>query len=181
MLGCGKFVSVGGDFVVQQVVELLWACRLVVSVACVHVVEFGCRACVPGCGLCSQQHWVTGQNFSRGIAPACVCVNHTRLMCLWSNTHICLCLVLRVNVTWRSWRHGKVALGPSFWDYLLSVVVAAAAAVCWRRRQGVPWSVACLASADLAVYGESCQELSCQTGGTHSSPSALVDVRGCRQ
>jgi len=32
MLGCGKFSSVSGEFVVQQVVELLWACRLVVSV-----------------------------------------------------------------------------------------------------------------------------------------------------
>jgi len=31
MLGCGKFLSVGGDFVVQ-VVELLWARPLVVSV-----------------------------------------------------------------------------------------------------------------------------------------------------
>jgi len=30
MLGCGKFLSVGGAFVVQQVVELLWACPLVV-------------------------------------------------------------------------------------------------------------------------------------------------------
>jgi len=33
MLGCGKFLSVGGEFAVQQVVELLWACPLVVSVA----------------------------------------------------------------------------------------------------------------------------------------------------
>jgi len=33
MLGCGKFLSVGGDFAVQQVVELLWARPLVVSVA----------------------------------------------------------------------------------------------------------------------------------------------------
>jgi len=32
MLGCGKFLSVGGDFVVQKVVELLWARPLVVSV-----------------------------------------------------------------------------------------------------------------------------------------------------
>jgi len=30
MLGCGKFLSVGGEFVVQQVVELLWARPLVV-------------------------------------------------------------------------------------------------------------------------------------------------------
>ena len=30
MLGCGKFLSVGDDFVVQQVVELLWARPLVV-------------------------------------------------------------------------------------------------------------------------------------------------------
>jgi len=29
MLGCGKFFSVGGEFVVQQVVELLWAHLLV--------------------------------------------------------------------------------------------------------------------------------------------------------
>jgi len=38
-------LSVGGEFVVQQVVELLWACPLVVlynmSVAGVYVVEFG--------------------------------------------------------------------------------------------------------------------------------------------
>jgi len=44
-VGCGKFLSVGGEFVVQQVVELLWArplgCPLVVSVANVRVVEFG--------------------------------------------------------------------------------------------------------------------------------------------
>jgi len=33
MLGCGKFLSVDGEFVVQQVVELLWAPPLVVSVA----------------------------------------------------------------------------------------------------------------------------------------------------
>jgi len=37
MLGCGKFLSVGGEFVVQQVVELLWACPLVVSVVGVRV------------------------------------------------------------------------------------------------------------------------------------------------
>jgi len=30
MLGCGKFLSVGGEFVVQQVVESLWARPLVV-------------------------------------------------------------------------------------------------------------------------------------------------------
>ena len=41
MLGCGKFLSVGGECVVQQVVELLWARPLVVSVASVRVVEFG--------------------------------------------------------------------------------------------------------------------------------------------
>ena len=45
MLGCGKFLSVGGEFVVQQIVELLWACPLMVlynmSVAGVRVVEFG--------------------------------------------------------------------------------------------------------------------------------------------
>ena len=45
MLGCGKFLSVGGEFVVQQVVELLRARPLVVlysmSVAGVRVVEFG--------------------------------------------------------------------------------------------------------------------------------------------
>jgi len=45
ILGCGKFLSAGGEFVVQQVVELLWACLLVVmynmSVAGVCVVEFG--------------------------------------------------------------------------------------------------------------------------------------------
>ena len=43
MLGCGKFLSVSGEFVVQEVVELLWACPLVVlylSVAGVRVVEF---------------------------------------------------------------------------------------------------------------------------------------------
>jgi len=44
MLGCGKFVSVGGEFVVQ-IVELLSARPLVVlynmSVAGVRVVEFG--------------------------------------------------------------------------------------------------------------------------------------------
>jgi len=39
MLGCGKFLSVGGDFVAQQVVELLWARPLVVSVAGVLVVS----------------------------------------------------------------------------------------------------------------------------------------------
>jgi len=38
---CGKFLSVGGDFVVQQVVELLCARPLMVSVAGVRVVEFG--------------------------------------------------------------------------------------------------------------------------------------------
>jgi len=45
MLGCGKFLSVGGEFVVQQFAELLWARPLVVlynmSVAGVRVVEFG--------------------------------------------------------------------------------------------------------------------------------------------
>jgi len=47
MLGCGKFLSVGSEFVVpvQQVVELLWTCPLVVlynmTVAGVRVVEFG--------------------------------------------------------------------------------------------------------------------------------------------
>ena len=30
MLGCAKFVSAGGEFVVKQVVELLWARPLVV-------------------------------------------------------------------------------------------------------------------------------------------------------
>ena len=38
MLGCGKFLSVGGEFVVQQVVEL--CCPLEVSVAGIRVVEF---------------------------------------------------------------------------------------------------------------------------------------------
>jgi len=46
-MGCGKFLSVGGEFVVQQVVELLWTPPLVVlynmSVASVHVVEFGTK------------------------------------------------------------------------------------------------------------------------------------------
>jgi len=41
MLECGELLSVGGDFVVQQVVELLWARPLVVSVAGVRVAEFG--------------------------------------------------------------------------------------------------------------------------------------------
>jgi len=45
MLGCGKFLSVGGEFVVEQVVELLCAHPLVVlynmPVADVRVVEFG--------------------------------------------------------------------------------------------------------------------------------------------
>jgi len=44
MLGCGKFLSFGGEFVVQ-VVELLSTCPLVMlynmSVAGVRVVEFG--------------------------------------------------------------------------------------------------------------------------------------------
>jgi len=47
MLGCGKFLSVGGEFFVQQVVELLCACPSVVlynmSVAGVRVVEFGTK------------------------------------------------------------------------------------------------------------------------------------------
>jgi len=43
MLGCGKFLSVGGEFVVQQVVELLWARPLVVSVAGVRVVAFDAK------------------------------------------------------------------------------------------------------------------------------------------
>jgi len=47
MLGCGKFLSVGGEFVVQQVVELLRARPLVVlynmSVAGVRVMEFGTK------------------------------------------------------------------------------------------------------------------------------------------
>jgi len=47
MLGCGKFLSVGGEFVVQQVVELLRARPLMVlynmSVAGVRVVEFGTK------------------------------------------------------------------------------------------------------------------------------------------
>ena len=42
MLGCGKFVSVRDEFVVQQVVELLWARPLVVFVG-VRVVEFGTK------------------------------------------------------------------------------------------------------------------------------------------
>ena len=45
MLGCGKFLSAGGEFVVQQAVELLRASPLMVlynmSVAGVRVVEFG--------------------------------------------------------------------------------------------------------------------------------------------
>ena len=45
MLGCGKFLSVDGEFIVEQVVELLWARPLVVlynmSVGGVRVVEFG--------------------------------------------------------------------------------------------------------------------------------------------
>ena len=46
MLKCGKFLSIDGEFVVQQVVELLWArplwwCPLPVSVAGIRVVEFG--------------------------------------------------------------------------------------------------------------------------------------------
>ena len=45
MLRCVKFLSVGGEYVVQQVVELLWARTLMVlynmSVAGVRVVEFG--------------------------------------------------------------------------------------------------------------------------------------------
>ena len=44
---CGKFLSVGGEFVVQRVVELLWARPLVVSVAGVRVVEFGTEANFP--------------------------------------------------------------------------------------------------------------------------------------
>jgi len=48
MLGCGKFLSVVGEFAVQQVVELLRARQLVVlynmSVAGVRVVEFGTNA-----------------------------------------------------------------------------------------------------------------------------------------
>jgi len=43
MLGGGKFLSVGGEFVVQQVVELLWARPSVVSVAGVRVVEIGTK------------------------------------------------------------------------------------------------------------------------------------------
>jgi len=47
MLGCGKFLSVGGEFVVQRVVELLWARPLVafynMSVAGVRIVEFGTK------------------------------------------------------------------------------------------------------------------------------------------
>jgi len=47
MLGCGKFLSIGGEFVVQQVVEMLWARPLVVlyniSVAGIRVVEFGTK------------------------------------------------------------------------------------------------------------------------------------------
>ena len=44
MLGCGKFLTVGGEFVVQQVVELLWTRPLMVSVAGVRVVEFGTKS-----------------------------------------------------------------------------------------------------------------------------------------
>ena len=49
MLGCGKLLSVGGEFVVQQVLELLWARPLVMLynvsvVACSHVLEFGTNA-----------------------------------------------------------------------------------------------------------------------------------------
>ena len=48
MLGCGKVLPAGGEFVVQQLVELLWARTLVVlynmSVASVRVVEFGTNA-----------------------------------------------------------------------------------------------------------------------------------------
>ena len=46
-VGIWQFLSVGGKFVVQQVVELLWARPLVVlynmSVAGVRVVEFGTK------------------------------------------------------------------------------------------------------------------------------------------
>ena len=38
-VGCGKFLPVGGEFVVQQVVELLWARPLVVFVPGVRLVE----------------------------------------------------------------------------------------------------------------------------------------------
>jgi len=47
-LGCGKFLSVPGEFVVQQVVELLWARPLVVLynmfVTGVRLVEFGTKS-----------------------------------------------------------------------------------------------------------------------------------------
>jgi len=49
MLGCGKFLSIGVEFVVQQVVELLRARPLLVlyniSIASVRVVEFGTKLC----------------------------------------------------------------------------------------------------------------------------------------
>jgi len=40
---CWDVANVCGEFVVQQVIELLWARPLVVSVAGVRVVEFGTK------------------------------------------------------------------------------------------------------------------------------------------
>jgi len=64
ILGCGKFLSVGGEFVVQQIVELLWARPLVVSVAVVRVVEFGTKYDVAG-----TRSVVCGEVFSQTSRP----------------------------------------------------------------------------------------------------------------
>jgi len=70
MLGCSKFLSVGGDFVVQQVVELLWARPLVVFVA-------GVRSRCPCSGVWAlwrrwSSHFVTNdeRNLLQGYTPS---------------------------------------------------------------------------------------------------------------
>jgi len=83
MLGCGKFLSVGGEFVVRQVVELLWARRLVVLynmfVAHVRVVKSGTK---PTLVTVNRRNWTKQKHFNWCVhvyIMASSCVTSTEL------------------------------------------------------------------------------------------------------
>ena len=101
MLGCGKFLSVGGEFVVQQVVELLWVRPLVVlynmSVAGVRVVEFGTNV-VTSSLLQDESTTMVIENLSLGSLANCNPVSRSRkwslllVSILLHHTHSCFSL-----------------------------------------------------------------------------------------
>ena len=98
MLGCGIFLSVGGEFVVQQVVELLWARSLVVFVAGVRVVEFG------------PYRRKLHAEWSDGEAPAALT---TRISLRWwptgiSDNRTCNVLTVMSTRAHLSWRQSDV-------------------------------------------------------------------------